>query len=85
MTDQPDVKPGDWICIGETDAVVCSVHDDGTAEVVYLDWQDRAINEDTKWDGEAWKFVFPDSGGGYADQYPRLAHYVEILRRGKNG
>ncbi len=85
MTDRPNISPGDWICIGKTDAVVCAVRSDRTVEVVYLDWQDRAINEDAKWNGEAWKFVLPDSGGGYADKYPRLSHFVEILRRGKNG
>ncbi len=45
MNDRPDIKPGDWIRIGKTDAVVCGVYDDGTAEVVYLD-RKRAINKD---------------------------------------
>ena len=84
MSDRPDISPGTWVRIGKTDAVVCVIHDDGTVEVVYLDWQDRAINEDAKWDGKAWKFVISGSGGGYADKYPRLARYVEILRQGKN-
>ncbi len=84
MSSRPEISPDTWIRIGKTDAVICGPHDDGTVEVVYLDWRDRAVNEDAEWDGEAWKFVISDPGGGYADKYPRLAHCVEILRLGKN-
>ena len=83
MNDRPEIKPGDWIRIGKTDAVVCGISDDGTAEVVYLD-RKRAINKDVRWNGETWESIISSPDGGYADKYPRLSQFVQILRIGKN-
>lgn len=69
----------DVIYIGNTRAVISQVYPDGSVEVVYLS-RDRAINEDAvKKDGK-WEFKISGPCGGYADNYPRLARYVTILR-----
>lgn len=91
MTDIPQVKPGEWITIGEHHtlrAVVCRIYeglsaDGGNIEVVYLDRGGKAVNIDVKWTGTHWEPAREGAYGGYADQYPRLAQYVRILRQGE--
>lgn len=81
----PDVKPGDWIRIGQKEAVVCTVYVEqtlGDIEVVYLDGN-RAINEDVIWDDTHWSFRRPGPNGGYADGSPNLGQFVAVLRRGR--
>ena len=83
----PKVSPGDWITVGNRNAVVCNVFNEpgpqgAHIEVVYLDDRDRAINVDVKWSENGWKF--PEGmGGGYADKYSRLQPYVSKLRYGR--
>ncbi|MFH1522873.1 MAG: hypothetical protein ABIE43_03585 [Patescibacteria group bacterium] len=90
-SEKPCVELGDWITIGQgtgVRAVVSAVHEDnkmGDIEVVYLDYQKRAINEDVIWKDDAWEFRTQDPGGGYADKYSRLSEYVAILRYGRYG
>ena len=76
----PSVNPFDWIRIGETDAVVCTLRDYGELEVVYLR-RNRAINEDVRWNGDGWEFVENGPSGGYADKKDRLRPFVTQLRR----
>ena len=50
MKNKPDVRPKDWISVGDksqVNAVVITVIDGpfGDCEVVYLDRRDSAINE----------------------------------------
>lgn len=87
MSQIPEIKPGQWISIGENSikAVVCNVFDSSNAfgerlEVVYLDSRNRAINEDVIWSGEIWRFKNSGPDGGYADRSQRLRRYVGILR-----
>lgn len=80
-----DLKTGNWITIGQRDAVICTIYDDAPnnkVEVVYLD-RDRAINEDAHYINGNWEFVSNSPCGGYADKYKRLSEYVAILRSGK--
>ena len=89
MTKRPDVKPRDWITIDAQpvviDAIVCSVSStaEDVVEAVYLDYRDRAINEDIRWTGESWEFLHSGAHGGYADKYDRLREHVGLLRRGR--
>lgn len=82
-----EVKPGDWIKIGENlDALVVQIYEKknfGDIEVVYLDYRDKAINDDVIWTGEKWEFTHTGASGGYADKYDRLKEFVSILRQGK--
>ena len=86
MAERPKIGPGDWIRLGgegQVRAVVCTVFQDttmGDCEVVYLDDRNRAINEDARWNGTRWEFAAKGPTGGYADNYPRLSRYVDILR-----
>lgn len=90
MNKKPDVKPGDWILIGNDvfpiDAVVCKIYEDGSCfgdlEVVYMD-ESRAINDDVVWSGTHWKFSRNNTGGGYAYRYDRLREFVEKLELGR--
>lgn len=84
MKQKPEVNPGDRIVVNSRSAVVCTIYPDDkhrkdTIEVVYLD-RNRAINEDAYWKDGQWQFVHSGPGGGYADNYERLARYVAILR-----
>lgn len=89
----PNLKPGDWILIGEgfskVPVVVCAYNDselinsDGDIEIVYLDDRDRAINKGVVWKQDHWEFKDFGPSGGYADKYDRLAEFVRILRRGR--
>lgn len=85
MEASPHVSPRDWVSVGlvNVDAVVVQVYADGTAEVVYLDDRNRAINEDVKWTGQRWIFAKDGPCGGYASKYDRLREYVSQLRRGR--
>jgi len=80
-----NIKPNDWIFIGELHAVVCKIYDDTEPfriEIVYLN-RDRAINDDIHFVDGKWTFVHDGLGGGYADNYPRLGECVRKLRAGK--
>jgi hypothetical protein len=76
-----NVKPKDWIFIGTRNAVICKIYKDypNRIEVVYLD-RNRAINEDAQYINGKWEFVVDGPNGGYADDSPRLAEFVAILR-----
>lgn len=87
MIDSPSVGLGDVIRFGSSyprkKAVVCNVYTETIPpeiEVVYLDSQNRAINEDMVWNGEYWEFKCTGPCGGYADNYERLARFVSQLR-----
>jgi len=87
MSEPPRVKKEDIIYIGRDGgirAVVSHVYAEpklngAVAEVVYDD-KGKAINEDVKWVLDHWEFAVPGPGGGYADRYDRLKHFVSILR-----
>ena len=85
MTSRPSIKPGDWIEVGNSDCVVCDVrepnHVFGDCEVVLT--PSKPANRDVQWVDGKWKFVESGDFGGYADKYPRLRQYVQILKRGK--
>ena len=85
MADRPEIKPGDWIRIGNTDCVVANVrehsHALGDCEVVFN--PSKPTNHDVVWTGGEWKFVESGNYGGYADKYPRLSEFVSILKRGR--
>ena len=79
---KPNVKPGDWITIGNTDCVVCKVYDEDSPwdiEVVYC--PSKPANSDANWIDGKWEIV----GGapGYAADYGRLSYYVSILKKGR--
>ena len=89
MSNMPEVKPGDWISFPSgLHAVICNVRSpehrehSGDAEIVYLDYRDRAINTNVRWTETGWTFL-DQVDGGYADKYQRLREYVQILRRGR--
>lgn len=75
-----NVKPKDWISVGARSALVCKIYENNPnkIEVVYLD-RNRAINDDLIFKDGKWVFLY-DTGGGYADNYGRLAEFVSILR-----
>jgi hypothetical protein len=82
-----EVKKKDVIFKGEwpekvLKLVVCRVYDEQNIEVVYLDYRNRAINEDMVLKDGKWEFKISGPCGGYADNYPRLSEYVKILRNG---
>ncbi|MFA5417691.1 MAG: hypothetical protein WC341_04450 [Bacteroidales bacterium] len=79
-----NIKPLDWINIGELNAVVCKIYDNepNKIEVVYLD-RKRAINDDVHYLNGKWNFVNKGPGGGYADNYERLGDCVRKLKAGK--
>jgi hypothetical protein len=80
---KPCVAPGDWIHIGDMDAVVCQVFQDGPndIEVVFLD-KGEAVKKDAKWTTDRWELDTDRNYGGYADIYSRLSYFVSILREG---
>lgn len=83
---RPVMRTRDLVVIGSPllgrsplKGVVVQSFENGDAEVVYLDYRDRAINENISWSGNQWDLK--DSlGGGYADRYGRLREFVDILR-----
>ena len=86
------LKKGEWVSIGEGSykipAVVCNIYSEpeiinitGEVDVVYLDDQDRAINEGVVWKNDHWEFKHSGPNGGYADKNERLAEFVSILRK----
>jgi hypothetical protein len=78
--EKPNVSLEDWIVIGNANAVVCNVFNDGPAdlEVVILD-KGTPTNFDVVWKNDRWDII---GSGGYAAKYSRLAKYVSILRSG---
>jgi hypothetical protein len=87
MPEMPKVEPGDWIRIGERDALVCQLYKERPSpagsriEVVYD--RKRPTNADVVWADTHWDFVEKGDFGGYADNYPRLAGWVRLLRAGR--
>ncbi len=83
MIEQPKIKPGDWIYVGQIHCVVANVYEpdntSGNIEVVFN--PDKPTNRDVNWNGNEWEFSPSSDFGGYADQYPRLNYYVRILKR----
>jgi hypothetical protein len=86
MMPMPDVKPGDWIEIGLTHAVVTAIrspqHPMGSHCEVVFD-ASKPTNHDVRWNGNHWEFIKSGDFGGYADKYPRLRQYVSALKRGR--
>lgn len=81
MPDMPEVEPGTIIRVGNTPAVVCTIHAPGDIEVVYRDANKHAISEDAIWADGQWRFKTAGrTHGKFAHKTPRLADYVEILR-----
>jgi len=92
-----NIEPGNWVKVGNTEAVVCQLYKDNPAykndpafkdqsnriEVVYLSGS-RAINEDVHRVKNLWEFVNQGPSGGYADGNSRLSEFVLILREGRN-
>ncbi len=85
MTERPSVKPRDWIDVGNTRCVVSRVrepnHQFGDCEVVF-DGK-KPANRDVRWTGNNWEFIETGDFGGYAEKYPRLREFVQILKRGE--
>src|SRR6266498_2305918 len=81
--EKPNVAPRQWIYVSGVNSVVCQVFKETPPdiEVVFMD-KGKAINKDAKWNNDRWIFT-DNSLGGYADEYPRLAEFVAILRRGR--
>lgn len=84
MTKLPRVSPGDWINVGKRECVIANVFEPGgqfgDCEVVFN--PQKPTNTSVRWTGNGWEFA-SDDYGGYADKYPRLEHYVAILKRGR--
>jgi hypothetical protein len=86
MAPRPNIKPGDWIRIAATDAVISIVRPEndpfGDCEVVFD--PSKPTNTDVRWSGDKWEFVKRGDYGGCAEKYDRLRHYVWQLKRGRN-
>ena len=86
--DTPKVKQGGWIVIGSIDAVICNIYDQTASslrvEIVYLNGNNVASNEDAIWKNDKWEFASSGVTAGYADKYPRLSAYVNQLRTGRH-
>ena len=82
---RPDVKPGDWVPIPGSQAVVCAVRgpESGLPDlmVAFRDYRDRAISKEMLWDGDEWVWA-SDDWGGYADRKTYFRPFVKILREG---
>lgn len=87
MPARPEVKPGDWIKVGNIHCAVANVRPpelvahSGNIEVVF-DAQ-KPTNHDVEWTGEAWVFCKRPDFGGYAERYSRLSTAVAQLKRGR--
>lgn len=85
MADRPEIKPGDWIRVGNRNCVVANVRDPGYAfgdcKVVFD--RRKPTSHDVVWNGDEWEFVDSGDQGGYADKDPRLNEYVRKLKRGR--
>jgi hypothetical protein len=88
MNEMPKVKRYDWVTIGKIPCVLQGVvsvvyeglsADGGNIEVVYYRGK-RTMYGDAKWTGTHWGFA--RMGIGCADETPRLASFVGVLRRG---
>jgi hypothetical protein len=81
-----EVKLGEFIYFGNNPlpkkAIVCRIYDSETIEVIYIDYRDRAINDDMVLKDGEWVFKHPGPSGGYADKYDRLSQFVRRLRQG---
>lgn len=74
------IQPGDFIYVWNKKCIVCSVVNESEVEAIYLDYQNRAINEFFIKNEEGWNFKYSWPCWGYADQYSRLKEYVRMLR-----
>jgi hypothetical protein len=81
MSNAPTVKTGEWIYVGSIRCVVSTVRKDAICEVVFDPI--KPTNRDAYWTGTSWSFTESEDFGGYADKYPRLNPYVQILKRGE--
>lgn len=84
MSSRPDIKPGDWIRIGNTLCVVSLVRSpaDGFGDCEVVHNSDEPVFEDARWDGERWRFLVPGAGATYTKGVSRLDRFVAILKRG---
>ena len=86
MSLRPQLKPYDWIRIGQVDCVVALVREEGDSsgdcEVVFN--PKNPTNHDVEWDGDKWVFCKRNDFGGYAEKYTRLQEAVHRLRVGRS-
>ena len=72
--------PGDIIKIGSIPAVICAVHGEGEASVIYRDAKHHVIGENAVWQDDSWRFKSSDRNAGwFADKKPGWRDYVAIL------
>jgi hypothetical protein len=85
MSDAPQVKPGDWIRIGSTNAVVCEVGspEPEAPDIEVLCNLGRPTVYGVEWSGEVWEFAHP-MRGTYAEFAPHAAQYIDKFKRGPN-
>ncbi len=87
MVERPNVKPHDWIKVGNVPCVVAVVREPndrmGDLEVVFD--PKKPTNHDVEWTGREWSFCKRSDFGGYADRYPRLSAFVRTLKSGPPG
>ena len=75
---------GEWVWVDGTKAVVCGNFPEDSPwdfEVVYLDGAE-AMTKPVVRRQEGWSFSYDGPAGGYADNYPVFAEYVQKLRAG---
>lgn len=83
MSNRPTVKEGDKVIVEDVNCVVSMVKDpnDGLGDLEVVFNPKKPTNHDVDWDGEKWVFSKRPDLGGYAENYPRLNKYVQILKQ----
>ena len=78
----PRVFPGEWVDIGETQAVACAVDLDlpNAIEVVYRD-RGTSVHAYAIWEDDRWQLT--GCGAGPADGRARYSECVAALRAGR--
>ncbi len=90
MSCTSQVKPHDWIKIGEKklkNAVICWMRSDTSdiATVVYFDNKGEPIAEEAQCKGDYWDFVIQGPCGSYAKSLSQYAPFVATLKAGQYG
>ena len=71
---------GDIIKIGTIPAVICELHGDGSAAVIYRDARRHVIGEKAVPHDGSWRFAEGGKNAGwFADKKPAWSDYVAIL------
>jgi hypothetical protein len=90
MNTKPLVAPGDWVDVefdeASVAALVCSTPMNAPApsvEAIYTDEDTHVRLALLKWEAGGWSLAHPKSKSGYADNYARVAGFVDLLRRGR--